>query len=381
VALWTATHTDVKIEYSQISAGSAGGYTKMLNAVNAGNAPCLGQIGYDTLPNFAASGALEDIAPYANPSKDEFVPWAWQLASFGDQVFGIPVDLGPQALYYRTDLFAEYGISPPATWEEFAEAAREVHAASPDTYLTTTPQDAYDLGALTWQAGGEWFGTGNDQWQVTIDSPETQQVAQYWQDLLDEDLVTSEPMLDTGWFKGVQDGHILSYIGAVWAAPLIEQNLPGLSGKWSVAPMPQWTAGESASGNRGGSTTAVLNGCETPQEATEFAIWLSTNDNSVTSLINNTGIYPAATSGQELPAVNQPSEYFDGQNIYQVFRTAAANIAPNWVWGPTMTQVQTDFKDGLQAAGAGQGTIPRLVATVQENTVATLDSQGLSVSD
>ena len=380
VALFNQSHNDIKINYSQISAGSAGGYAKMLNAVKAGNAPCLGQVGYDTLPSFAASGAVEDVSKYANPAKDQFVPWAWRLAGFGDQVFGIPVDLGPMALFYRSDLFRQYGITPPGTWEEFAAAAQKVHADHPDAFLATLPQDAYDLGALTWQAGGTWFGTANDQWHVTIDNPATRKVADYWQDLLGKHLVLSEPAFDTAWYKDIQDGRVLAFVGAVWATPLLQQNAPGLSGKMSVAPLPQWTAGQAASGNRGGSTTAVLKGCKNPQQATEAALWLSTNGDSVTSLIKNTGIYPAAKSGQQLPAVNQPSAFFGGQDVYQVFKTAAANISPNWVWGPTMTQVQPDFKDGLKKAGAGQGGIPQLVTTVQANTVSAMKSQGLTVS-
>ena len=113
------------------------------------------------------------------------------------------------------------------------------------------------------------------------------------------------------------------------------------------------------SGNRGGSATAVLKGCKNPKEATAAALAMSTNNDIVTSLIQNTGIYPAAISGQELPAVNQPSEYFGGQNIYPIFKEAAANIAPGWVWGPTMTQVQPAIKDGLKKVGSGQGTIPK----------------------
>ncbi|WNM31976.1 extracellular solute-binding protein [Streptomyces sp. Li-HN-5-11] len=380
VALFNKTHKDIKIKYTQVPAGSAGGYSKMLNAVKAGNAPCLGQVGYDTLPSFAASGAVEDISQYAGSSKDKFVPWAWQMSSLGGKVLGVPIDLGPEAMFYRADLFKKYKIKPPTTWNEFAAAAEKAHAASPDTYLTTLPQDAYDLGALTWQAGGKWFGTANDRWQVTIDSPATQKVARYWQGLLDKKQVLSEPTFDTAWYKDIQDGHVLSYIGAVWAAPLIEQNAPGAAGKWSVAPLPQWTAGQQASGNRGGSATVVLKGCKNARQATEAALWMSTNADGVTSLIKNTGIYPAATSGQELPAVNQPSKYFGGQNIYQVFKAAAAHTTANWVWGPTMTQVQPDFKDGLKQVGAGQGTIPKLVGSVQANTVKAMKSQGLGVS-
>jgi multiple sugar transport system substrate-binding protein len=381
VALYNQSQDKIKINYSQIPAGSAGGYSKMLNAVKAGNAPCLGQIGYDTMTSFAAADAVENVAEYANPGKDKFVPWAWQLSGIGDQVFGIPVDLGPMALFYRTDLFKQNGITPPTTWDEFATAADKLHAANPNAYLTTLPQDAYDLGALTWQAGGKWFGTANNAWQVTIDSPDTQKVAQYWQGLLDKKAVVSEPLFDTAWYKDIQEGRVTSFVGAVWATALIQKNAPGASGKWAVAPLPQWTAGAKASGNRGGSATAVLKGCKNPKEATAAALAMSTNNDIVTSLIQNTGIYPAAISGQELPAVNQPSDYFGGQNIYPIFKEAAANIAPGWVWGPTMTQVQPAFKDGLKKVGSGQGTIPQLVTTVQTSTVNDMKGQGLSVSN
>jgi multiple sugar transport system substrate-binding protein len=380
VDLWNKSHSDVQIKYSQIAPGSSGGYAKMLSAVKAGNAPCLGQVGYDTMTNFVASGALMDVAKYADSSKDQFVPWAWKMSSFGDGVYGIPTDIGPMALYYRTDLFKKFGITPPTTWDEFAAAAQKLHQASPKSYLASMPQDAYDLGALTWQTGGSWFGTTGDKWQVRIDSPETQKVAQYWQGLLGKGLVSTAPPFDTTWFKEAQSGHIATLVGAAWASALIKSNLPDLAGKWAVAPLPQWTAGGNAAGNRGGSAVAVLKGCKNPKEATQAAVWINSNPASVTSLITNTGIYPAAKSGQDLPAANQASDYFGGQNIFEVFKTAAANIDPNWVWGPTMTQVQTDFKDELKKVGAGQGTIPDVLTTLQDKTVAAIKSQGLDVS-
>lgn len=379
VAQYNQSQNKIKINYSQIPAGSAGGYSKMLNAVKADNAPCLGQIGYDTLTSFATADAVENVAGYANSSKDKFVPWAWQQSGLGDQVFGIPMDLGPQALFYRADLFKKYDITAPTTWDEFAAAADKLHTANPAAYLTTLPQDAYDLGALTWQAGGKWFGIANDAWQVTIDSPETQKVSQYWQGLLDKKVIVSEPLFDTAWYKDIQEGRITSFVGAVWASTLIQKNAPGASGNWAVAPMPQWTAGGKAAGNRGGSVTAVLKGCQNPKEATEAAVALSTDNGVVTTLIQNTGIYPAAISGQELPALNQPSDYFSGQNIYAVFKDAAANIAPGWVWGPTMSQAQPAFKDGLKKVGSGQGTVSQLVTTVQTSTVNDMKAQGLSV--
>jgi len=44
-----------------------------------------------------------------------------------------------------------------------------------------------------------------------------------------------------------------------------------------------------------------------------------------------------------------------------------------------MSQVESEMKDGVKKAGAGQGTIPKTVTSVQDSTVAAMKSQGLSV--
>ncbi|MEV6109625.1 sugar ABC transporter substrate-binding protein [Streptomyces sp. NPDC051940] len=381
VELWNKSHPDVQVRFQKVQSGAGGGYAKMQNAVKAGNAPCLAQVGNETLPTFLVTGALQDITEYAAEGEDQFVDWTWRQSGFDGKVYGIPVDTGPTALFYRTDLFEKYGIAVPGTWDEFAAAARKVHDADPSVRLINSLTDAYDTAGYVWQAGGHWFGTANDQWQVTMDGPETRKVTAYWQDLQEDDLLyTADGPLGQAWFNDAKKGKVLSLITAAWAAPLLQTNLPDLAGKWAVAPMPQWTAGEKASGNNGGSTTAVLKGCEHAKEATEFARWFSTDTGSVTNLIKNTGIYPAAKAGLGLPAVNEPSPYYGGQNTYEVFRAAAENTSPDWVWGPTMNQVESDFVDGLKKAKGGGSTVPEVAATVQDKTVAAMKDQGLSVT-
>lgn len=380
VALFNKTHKDVHVTFQTVPSGPKGGYSKMLDAVKAGNAPCLAQVGYETLPTFAATGALQDISSYVDADKGQYVPWTWKMVSVGPQVYGIPVDTGPEALFYRKDLFRKYGLTVPRTWAQFAADAAKFHAANPANHLTTTPQDSYDLAGFAWQAGGNWFGTAGNKWQVNITDPATQKVAQYWQGLLAKKQVISEATLDTQWYSALNSGHLAALVGAVWNGALIATGLPGESGKWAVAPMPQWSAGQDAAGNEGGSSTAVLKGCTHPQQAARFAEWMSTDPASATNLIKVTGIYPAATSALSLPAVNQPQAYFGGQNIYPVFRDAAAHTATTWQWGPTMTQVEADFASALTAAGSGQGTITGSLSTVQAKTITAMTSQGLQVS-
>lgn len=381
VDLFNKTHPGIQVTFSKTASGSAGGYTKMLTAVKAGNAPCLAQVGYETLPSFAAAGALQDVSKYADAAQSQFASWTWNQVSIGKQVYGIPVDTAPMALIYRKDLFAKYGITtPPATWAEYAADAAKVHAADPSVYLGDFGNDAYQYAGLAWQAGAKWFGTANDSWQVSIDDAANTKVADYWQGLLSKHLLKADPSYDASLYKDMGSGKILSDVNAVWDAPIIASSVDkATSGKWAVAPMPVWDASDPVYGNDGGSATAVLKGCAQPQAATEFATWMSTDADSVTNLIKVTGIYPAATAGLQNPALSAPDAFYGNQVIYDVFRAETPKIDTTWQWGPTMTQTSGDLGDGLGQAGSGAQTLPQVLSSVQSKTVTELKSQGLSV--
>ncbi len=73
----------------------------------------------------------------------------------GDGIYGLPMDSGPMALFYNTTVFEKYGVSvPPTTWDEYLTAARALHAADPDVYITNDTGDAGFTTSMIWQAGG-----------------------------------------------------------------------------------------------------------------------------------------------------------------------------------------------------------------------------------
>ncbi|MER7753832.1 extracellular solute-binding protein [Kitasatospora sp. NPDC097643] len=381
VALFNQSHPGIQVTFAKTASGAKGGYTKMLTAAKAGNAPCLAQVGYETLPSFAAAGALTDIAKYTAETKPQFADWTWKQVTIAGQTYGIPVDTAPMALIYRKDLFAKYGITaPPVTWEEYAADAAKVHAADPNVYLGNFGNDAYNYAGLAWQAGANWFGTSGEQWQVTLDSPANQKVAGYWQALLDQKLLKTDPSFEAAHFGDLTNGTVLSDVNAVWATPIIASSVKEGAGQWAVAPMPVWDAAKPVYGNDGGSATAVLKGCGHAKEAAEFATWMSTDAASVGNLVKVTGIYPAATSGLSHPALAQPDPFYGGQTVFDVFKAETAHINTDWQWGPTMTQTATDLGDGLGRAGTGGTTLPGVLAAVRTKTVAGMKQQGLSVS-
>jgi multiple sugar transport system substrate-binding protein len=375
-AQWNAAHPDVKVTFKQIPSGGKGGYDQMTNALAAGKGPCLAQVGYTDIPSMLVKNALLDISQYAGADTGKYLPWTVASVTEGGKVYGIPVDTGPMALFYRTDLFQKFGITtPPATWDEYAADAAKVHAADGSVAFGTAPQDAYDMAALTWQTGKSWFATSGDSWTVSVDNPGTQQVAAYWQGLKDKGLVmNSGTAWDDKFNKASEDGKVVTFVNAAWAVAGLK-DLKDLSGKWAVAPLPTWTAGDKSSSDSGGSATSVLSGCKTPRQAEAFAAFLSSDPNAVSTGITVGGLYPASKDGLNNPQLSQGDPYFGGQKIYDVFKESAANIPTTWTVGPTFGQVEADYTDAI-----GKGSYSAATTTVQGKTVASIKSLGLSVT-
>ncbi|MET9253893.1 sugar ABC transporter substrate-binding protein [Streptomyces sp. NPDC003717] len=379
---FNASHPNTQVTYQTVQPGAKGGYQKMLNAVKAGNAPCLAQVGYETLPSFAAQGALKNVADQVTAAdQGDFQEAAWKSVTLGDQVYGAPVDSGPMALFYNKRIFDSLGLKPPATWAEYRTAAKKIHASDPQRYISSPYLD-YDYAGLAWQTDAGWFGVKDDAWQVTMDSPANRKVADYWQGLADDKLISSAPMYDQAWYTGLGDGSIATVVGAVWQAGVIKGGAKKGAGQWAVAPMPQWAAGTPPqAGNAGGSATAVLKGCEQPKAAWEFAHWLATDRTAFGGLVEKAALYPAATQLLDLPQLKKADPYFGGQKIYDVFARSAPRVGSQWVWGPLMTKTAADLDDGLGKAWAGKGTIAGALRTAQEKTVAEMQKQGLRTAD
>lgn len=86
-------------------------------------------------------GGLVDLSTTYGVEKDQgkFVGWQWQQGVFGNQVYAVPQASGPMAMFYRADLFKKWGITPPTTWDEYAQDAQKIHNADPQAYISTFP--------------------------------------------------------------------------------------------------------------------------------------------------------------------------------------------------------------------------------------------------
>jgi multiple sugar transport system substrate-binding protein len=375
VAIWNKLHPTIHVNF-HAETGNDG--SKVPAAVDAGTGPDIANISQHDLPDYVINKRVINIAKYVGSTKNLYTPAAWSSVVFGDAIYGVPQDSGPAGFLYRTDIFKQYGLTPPKTWDDYVADAKKLHTANPNIYLGQFSPAEFGMYYQTMtQAGGSWFGINGNAWKVTINDAGNKKVAALWQTLVDQKLLKTVQMWTPEYWSDIDNGDIASISYAAWFPALLKQNAASLSGKWAVAPQPQF-AGSNTGGESGGGDTVVLKGSKHPAQAAEFVSWLNSSKASLNILVPQGGLFPAAKLGLTNASLDQPDPYFGGQKVFSVFKKAAL-ISPKTQEGPGFSLVENDITDGFGKVATGQETFLQVLNSTQKDIVAKLKAQGLTV--
>jgi multiple sugar transport system substrate-binding protein len=381
VAKWNQAHPDIHVRVSTQAQGDAL-VTKLLTAAKGGNPPDLAQVEYQALPTLVSNDVLADISGQAGAIKERFGEGVWQQVTLGtDAVYAIPQDSGPMMLFYRADLFKKLGLQVPKTWDEFAQLARTVHGKDPKRYLTTfSTNDPGWFAGLSQQAGASWWGVSGDTWKVSLNDPATKKVADFWGGLVADGAVDKQPMFTPQWNKAMNDGTLLAWPSGVWAPGPLATGAAKTKGKWTMAPLPQWSAGEQRTGNWGGSSTGITAKSAHRDAAVQFAQWLNTDPAAVADLVKFGGLYPADRDAQSGPALQSPPAFFPQQGDFYVLAKQIADTAVGFTWGPNVNVAYSAYKDDFGKAVTKKSSFSGALDQVQDATVADMRKSGFKLA-
>ena len=261
--------------------------------------------------------------------------------------------------------------SVPKTWAQFAAVAEAVHKQDPTVQITHFPQrDTGWFAGLASQNGARWAQIDGDKWLVNIDDAPTEEVAKYWQNLIDRGLVANMQGFSQQWNKALADGKLLTGQRGLGNATLAS-NVPTTSGKGVGADAD--LEGRRAHGSQlGGSSTAVLRGSDHPYEAAHGCPLAEHRPRFAEIAQPERRAIPSDQGGLDLPFLKQPSQFYGGQHIFDVFAQAADNADPDFIWSPTMTQTYASLADGFGAALGGDSTLSEALVGAREDTITAM---------
>ena len=179
VALFEEQYPEIDVTVENVGQGLPH-YQKLRSAIAAGQgAPDVAQIEYQYIPSFVLGESLLDLTPYgAEEISGDFVGWAWNQVSPGEEVWAIPQDVGPMGNLYREDILAEAGITEsPETWEDYATAAEAVKSETGSYISNLGATQAGQMIGFFWQAGVKPFSyDGAETVGINVNSPEAKEV-------------------------------------------------------------------------------------------------------------------------------------------------------------------------------------------------------------
>ncbi|MFI2635171.1 ABC transporter substrate-binding protein [Streptomyces collinus] len=384
VALFEKKYPAIKVKVVNAGQGVKH-YTKLRTALKAGTgAPDLAQIEYQAIPTFTITDSLLDLRPYgASALKGEFVDWTWgQVSGPGGEVWAIPQDTGPMGMLYRKDLFDKHGIQVPTTWDEFAEAARKLHKADPDVYLTNlAANEAAAWHGLLWQAGAKPYGlSGKSDIAISVDDAVSKKLGTFWGGLAREGVISTDPDFTDGWYAGFNKGKYATWLTAAWGPAFLSGSAKATAGKWRAAPLPQWDAAKPASGNWGGSTTAAIRSTKNPVAAARFAQFLNSDPASAKMFATRQSFFPATKALLTDPSfTGDAPSFYGGQKVNELFASIGDTVDDAFQWPPFLDQAATDWTETVGKSLADRTDTAAALGTWQTRLTTYAKKQGFTV--
>ncbi|MFV0633958.1 ABC transporter substrate-binding protein [Demequina sp.] len=372
---WNADNPDIQVNPVKFDGASAEMTLKLETDINAGVGPCLAQVGYSEVPDMWVKGLLQDVTDFSGQYASNFAEGAFNAMAVGGSQVGLPQDTGPLVYFYNEAAFEELGLEVPTTADDFTEAAAT--AAEDGKYIAAfTPDEAQNwLSGQAAAAGDAWYTATDAGWAVDTVGEGTQQVADFWQTMLDDESVYVGQRWGDGFTQALVDGQLVGHIGPAWEAGFMLDPLDGTDaeGQWRVAQLPDFGAGV-MSGPDGGSGVAVMSGCEYPEQAMEFNNWFNTQVDDLATQ----GLLVAADASVETP--EKMARQFGGQDVMAEFQAANANLNPDFVYSPGFLTLSTMNQKADEVA-AGTADVIDIFETAQADSVTALTNLGLPVAE
>ncbi|MHC3451722.1 extracellular solute-binding protein [Streptomyces prasinus] len=226
------------------------------------SAPDLVEYGNTDTAGYVKDGGLADITEEfgAWDEAKDTDPTARQSVTVDGRVYGAPYFVGVRALYYRTDVFGELGLEPPASQAELISTARQIRAAKPDLYGIAVG-GAYTYGAMPflWAHGGELATGKGGSYASAIDTPAARKGIEAYTSLFGDDNCPAAKCAGMGGNDTVTafaSGKAAMAIGGDFSHAAIEAGT--VKGKYAVVPLPGVKPGSIAPAFAGGNNLGVL---------------------------------------------------------------------------------------------------------------------------
>ncbi|MBW3631742.1 MAG: extracellular solute-binding protein [Chloroflexi bacterium] len=255
-------------------------------------------------------------------------PWSW-----GGEIYGLGNELNAVVLTYRQDLLDELGVETPfESWDQVIEAGKQI-AADGETKTFAVHDIAFgDWFQMAQHAGTSLFDAeGNYQGDNAL----SVEAMQFLHDLVYEHQVAGIAPADAqnDWFgpaywAAFKADKFTMLWGPPWHIGGLQINVPEQEGKWAAQRLPTGLGESRPTANFGGTGQCITEQSQHQDIAFDLiAAGNLTVEGNLYDFHQRT-VYPAYIPTYERPELQEPSAYFSGARIGELYASVAPELPP-----------------------------------------------------
>jgi cellobiose transport system substrate-binding protein len=284
------------------------------------------------------------------PGLDHFLPWkSNQVTTKDGKQIGLGTDIGPMAVCYRKDLFAQAGLPTDrdevaklwaGDWSKYVEVGRTFKKQSKAPKVAYMDSSSGLFNAMIYGGPEQFYD--KDGSLVYAKNPAVKDAWNLAADAAESGLSAKLRQFQPGWDPGLANSTFATAVCPAWMlAHISEKAGPANKGKWDVAKAPKGA-------NWGGSFLGVMENSPVKKQAEKLIAWLSAPAQQA-YIFQKLGNFPSSKTAIDMPSVaNGKSAYFSDAPIGQIFGDAAKEIPDEQILGRKDGTIKDTFTAGLQ---------------------------------
>jgi arabinosaccharide transport system substrate-binding protein len=266
--------------------------------------------------------------------RDKFVESRFSLWSARGRVFGMPHDVHPVMLIYRSDIVESLGVDVERleTWDDFVDMGRRVTRdlngdGIIDRYAIDLPvSGGFGLTILLGQRGVTLFDADG---KLAFNRDETVRTMLWY---IEQTRGKNRIAYECGWgqslMKAMTDGLALFYLAPDWRSYVTQQEVPNLRGKMKAMPLPAWEKGGRRTSVWGGTGLAITKASKNRELAWELAKTLYLDKRDLARRFADTNILPPFKDAWDMPEFHRPNPFYSNQPLGAMYAALAPSTPP-----------------------------------------------------
>jgi multiple sugar transport system substrate-binding protein len=261
----------------------------------------------------------------ADKYADRFAPYAWTQGKGADgSVYGIPVDLGPGVMYYRTDIFKNAGIDVSEAikdWDSYIKAGEKLKAKN--IQLIASAADVAQAIIFTTVPEGEGLYFDKEGNPV-VTSERFVHAFEVAKEIRDKGLDGKILAWSNEWYEGFRNGTFATQLSGAWLLGHLNNWIaPGTAGKWGVSHLP-----DGIYGSWGGSFLSIPTQSTKQDDAWKLIEYMTTRRDVQLKHFETIAAFPANVTTYDDALFSQEMPFLGGQKARLLFAEVAKNIKP-----------------------------------------------------